>query len=157
MIRFLFRWAFRLFLILVVLLVALLGVAGYLALTAFTSYCFVYRQRLALLLGEAVVHDLRRQLYDHLLRLPMSFFKKVQVGKLIGRITSDVDVVRVGVQDVAFVSIVQLGSMLVSATLMLYYDWKLFLFVLIMAPVLWSLVRYFRRRLSAATGRRRGR
>src|SRR5262245_17205784 len=55
-----------------------LGVAGYLALAGFTSFCFVYRQRLALLLGEAVVHDLRLQVYQHLLRLPMSFFKKVQ-------------------------------------------------------------------------------
>ncbi|MDF3070487.1 MAG: msbA4 [Polyangiaceae bacterium] len=127
-----------------------LGVAGYLALTGFTSLCFVYRQRLALLLGEAVVHDLRLQVYEHLLRLPMSFFKKVQVGKLIGRITSDVDVVRVCVQDVAFISIVQLGSMLVSASLMLYYDWQLFLVVLVMAPVLWGMLRHFRRRLSAA-------
>jgi ATP-binding cassette, subfamily B, bacterial len=127
-----------------------LGVLGYLALAGFTSFCFVYRQRLALLLGEAVVHDLRHQVYAHLLRLPMSFFKKVQVGKLIGRITSDVDVVRVGVQDVAFVSTVQLGAMVVSASLMLYYDWKLFLVVLVMAPVLWTLVRHFRRKLSAA-------
>jgi ATP-binding cassette, subfamily B, bacterial len=126
------------------------GVTGYLALTGFTSFCFVYRQRFALLLGEAVVHDLRLQVYEHLLRLPMSFFKKVQVGKLIGRITSDVDVVRVCVQDVAFISIVQLGSMLVSAGLMLYYDWQLFLVVLVMAPVLWAMLRHFRQRLSAA-------
>lgn len=128
----------------------LLGVGGYLALTGFTSFCFVYRQRFALLLGEAVVHDLRLEVYAHLLRLPMSFFKKLQVGKLIGRVTADVDVVRVGVQDVAFISIVQLGSMLVSSALMLYYDWKLFLVVLVMAPVLWTVLRHFRRKLSAA-------
>jgi ABC-type multidrug transport system fused ATPase/permease subunit len=126
------------------------GVAGYLALTGFTSLCFVYRQRFALLLGEAVVHDLREQVYAHLLRLPMSFFKNVQVGKLIGRITSDVDVVRVGVQDVAFISVVQAGSMLVSAALMLYYDAKLFLVVLVMAPLLWGVLHHFRRKLSAA-------
>lgn len=126
------------------------GVLGYVALAGFTSSCFVYRARFALFLGEAVVHDLRLQVYEHLLTLPMSFYKKIQVGKLIGRITSDVDVVRVAVQDVAFVSIVQLGTMLVSALLMLYYDWKLFLVVLVMAPVLWSLLRYFRRQLSAA-------
>jgi ATP-binding cassette, subfamily B, bacterial len=127
-----------------------LGVAGYLLLSGFTSFCFVYRQRLALLLGEAVVHDLRLQIYRHLLTLPMSFFKKIQVGKLIGRITSDVDVVRVGVQDVAFVSIVQLGSMIVSSALMIYYDWALFLVVLVMAPVLFWMVKHFKRKLSAA-------
>lgn len=127
-----------------------LGVVGYLALAGFTSFCFVYRQRLALQLGEAVVHDLRLQVYRHLLTLPMSFFKKLQVGKLIGRITSDVDVVRIGVQDVAFVGIVQLGSMLVSSALMIYYDFQLFLVVLVMAPVLFGLVKHFKRKLSAA-------
>ena len=52
------------------------------------------------MLGEAVVHDLRNDIYAHLLRLPMSFFERTQVGRLIGRVTSDVDVVRLGVQDV---------------------------------------------------------
>jgi ATP-binding cassette subfamily B protein len=127
-----------------------LGVAGLLAFAGFTEFCFVYRQRFALELGERVVHDLRERIYAHLLRQPMSFFKRTQVGRLIGRITSDVDVVRVGVQDVAFVTIVQLGNLLVSAALMAYYDFKLFLVVLAMAPVLWYLVGHFRQRLSLA-------
>jgi ATP-binding cassette subfamily B protein len=127
-----------------------LGVLGFLALAALTEFCFVYRSRYALRLGEAVVQDLRGQIYAHLLRLPMSFFKRTQVGRLIGRITSDVDVVRVGVQDVAFVTTVQAGNLLVSAALMLYYDWKLFLVVSVMVPVLWVVVRRFRERLSQA-------
>ena len=104
----------------------LLAVLGFLAFAAFTQICFVYRMRFALRLGEQVVHDLRNQIYAHLLRLPMAFFERTQAGRLIGRITSDVDVVRVGVQDVAFVSAVQAGNLLVSAGLMLAYDWKLF-------------------------------
>jgi ATP-binding cassette subfamily B protein len=128
----------------------LLGALGFLALAGFTSFCFVYRQRFALRLGEAVVHDLRAQIYAHLLKLPMSFFKQIQVGKLIGRVTSDADVVRVGVQDVAFVSTVQAGTMLVASGLMLYYDWQLFVMMLTMAPLLWHIVGYFRRKLSAA-------
>jgi ATP-binding cassette subfamily B protein len=102
----------------------LLGVAGFLALAAFTEFCFIYRSRLALRLGEAVVHDLRNEIYAHLLALPMSFFKRTQIGRLIGRVTSDVDAVRVGVQDVAFVSTVQGGNMLISALLMLYCFWS---------------------------------
>jgi ATP-binding cassette subfamily B protein len=128
----------------------LLGVAGLLAFAGFTEFCFVYRMRFALRLGEAVVQDLRLEIYAHLLRLPMSFFERTQVGRLIGRITSDVDVVRLGVQDVAFVTTVQAGSMLVSAGLMLYYDWKLFLVVSVMVPTLWVVVRRFRKRLSDA-------
>ena len=126
------------------------GVAGFLAFVAFTEYCFVYRSRFALRLGEAVVHDLRNELYAHLLSMPVGFFKRTQAGKLIGRVTSDIDSVRLGVQDVAFVSTVQLGTMFVSAVLMAYYDWTLFLVVLVMAPLLWSAVRHFRKKLSEA-------
>jgi ATP-binding cassette subfamily B protein len=127
-----------------------LGVAGYLAFAGFTEFCFVYRMRCALRLGEAVVQDLRHEIYAHLLKMPMSYFKRTQVGRLIGRITSDVDVVRTGVQDVAFVSTVQAGNMLISAAVMLYYDWLLFLVVAAMAPVLWMIIRHFRQRLSQA-------
>jgi ATP-binding cassette subfamily B protein len=128
----------------------LLGVVGFLLFAAFTEYCFVFRMRFALRLGEAVVHDLRNEIYGHLLSLPMSFFKRTQIGRLIGRVTSDVDAVRVGVQDVAFVSTVQLGNMLISALLMLYYDFELFLVVLTMAPILWLIIRHFRSKLSRA-------
>jgi ATP-binding cassette, subfamily B, bacterial len=126
------------------------GVLGLLALVVVTEFCFVYRSRLALELGEAVVHDLRNEIFGHLLRMPMAFFRRTQVGRLLGRMSADADAVRIGVQDVAFVSIVQLGNLLVCASLMLYYDWKLFLVVLSMAPILWTLVRYFRMGLSRA-------
>ncbi len=128
----------------------LAGVGGFFAFAAFTELCFVYRMRTALRLGEAVVRDLRDEVHRHLLRMPMSFFKDVKVGTLVSRVTSDIDVVRVGVQDVAFVSAVQAGGLLVSAALMAAYDWQLFLVVLVMAPLLWFIVAYFRRRLSRA-------
>jgi ATP-binding cassette subfamily B protein len=128
----------------------LIGVAGFLALSAFTEFCFVYRYRLALRLGEAVVHDLRDDIYAHLLRMPMSFFSRAPVGGLVARITSDIDVVRIGVQDVAFVSTVAAGNALISAALMIYYDWRLFLVVAIMFPGVWLLARRVRGRLGQA-------
>lgn len=128
----------------------LLSVLAFLAFAGFTEFCYVYRVRLAFELGERVVHDLRLDVYRKLLEMPLSFFRRTQIGRLIGRITSDVDVVRVGVQDVAFIAIVQAGNMLVCAVLMLYYDWKLCLIVLLMAPLLWAILRYFRRKLSHA-------
>ncbi len=128
----------------------LLGVLAFVAFSGLTEYMFVYRMRFALRLGEAVVQDLRNEIYRHLLRMPISYFKRTQVGRLIGRITADVDVVRVGVQDVFFVSAVQAGNLIVSAALMVYYDWKLFLIVLVMAPVLWLIIRHFRFKLGEA-------
>jgi ATP-binding cassette, subfamily B, bacterial len=126
------------------------GVLGFLALAALTEVCFVFRGRLALRLGEAVVHDVRNDIFAHLLRMPMSFFARTPVGRLLSRLTSDVDVVRVGVQDVAFVSTVQAGQAVLSGALMVYYDWRLFLVVLILVPGMWSLIRRLRGRLSQA-------
>ena len=129
---------------------AVFGVVGFVGLVVFTELCFVARMRLALSLGESVVFDMRCQIYAHLLRQPLCFFDKMPLGRVISRVTSDVDVVRIGIQDVVFVSTVQLGSMLVAAVLMLYYDALLFFIVCAIVPFLWMLMRYFRVRLGQA-------
>ncbi len=129
------------------------GVLVY-ALVAFTTdVCFHFRQRLALELGERVVFDLRRAVFAHLQRMPMSFYNRTKLGRIISRLTSDIETVRVGVQDVLFVSIVQFGQMTVTAALMLVVDWVLFLVIAGMAPALWWINRHFRRKLSASLRR----
>jgi ATP-binding cassette subfamily B protein len=47
--------------------------AGYFALAAVTMLTLHFRQRLALELGEAVVHDMRSELFRKLMTMPMSF------------------------------------------------------------------------------------
>jgi ATP-binding cassette subfamily B protein len=126
------------------------GAAGYLALAAVTQFCFHFRQRLALELGESVIQDLRRDIFQHLLRMPMSFYNHTKIGRIISRYTSDAEAMRVGWQDVFFITAVQAGQMIFSAMLMLWYDWVLFLVVLAMAPVLGALNYHFRRTLSRA-------
>ena len=128
----------------------LAGALGLLVLAGSTQIVFHFRQRWALELGEAVIHDLRSEIFAHLQRMPMSFYNKTKIGRIISRVTSDCEALRVGVQDVLFVSLVGLGQMAVAAALMLYVDWALFLIVLAISPVLWALNRYFRRKLSTA-------
>jgi ATP-binding cassette subfamily B protein len=124
------------------------GTLAFAGLVISTQLVMHFRQRLALELGEAVVHDLRRDLFAHLVRLPMSFFNETRLGRIISRMTSDVENVRIGVQEVLFVSIVQVGQMLVAAAFMLWYDAALFLVVLGLAPLLSAINRYFHRALS---------
>ena len=126
------------------------GAAGFLAFAAVTQFCFHFRQRLALELGESVIQDVRRDIFQHLLRAPMSFYNRTKLGRVISRFTSDAEAVRIGVQDVFFISAVQGGQMIVAALLMLWYDWVLFLVVIAMAPVLAALNYRFRRVLSYA-------
>ncbi len=109
-----------------------------------------FRQRLGLELGETVVRDLRRDLYRHMLELPMGYYHRTRPGMLINRFTSDSEAVRVGVQNVVFAGLVLVLNMLMSAAFMLYYDWGLFMVILAMAPVLFGLNRIFRTRLSRA-------
>jgi ATP-binding cassette, subfamily B, bacterial len=124
------------------------GVGAYGLLALWTDGMFHFRQRYALEIGETVVNGLRADLFAKTQRQPMSFFQRVKVGRIIGRLTSDVEALRVGIQDVLFVSAIQGGQMLFAALVMAWSDWVLFLVVLGLAPVLWVLNRHFRVKLS---------
>jgi ATP-binding cassette subfamily B protein len=126
------------------------GVFGFVLLALSTQVVLHFRQRFALELGEAVVFDLRNELFRHLQRLPMSFFNKTKLGRIISRMNSDVQNVRTGVQEVLFVGLVQVGQMLAAAACMLWFDWVLFMLVLALVPVLWTINHHFRPKLSSA-------
>ncbi len=120
---------------------------GFLALATVTQITAHFRRRLSLRLGEWAIRDLRNELFAHLQKMTLSFYNRTKVGRIISRLTSDVEAMRVGVKDVLFISMVQVGQMSVAAGLMLYYDWMLFLLVLALAPVLWTINMSFRRKL----------
>ena len=126
------------------------GAAGFFLLAISTAVVFHFRMKLALELGEDVIHDLRAEIFAHLQSMSMRFYDSTKLGRIISRVTSDAENVRMGVQSVLFITLVQLGAMLVAAGIMLYYDPPLFFVVLAMAPVLWWVSRFFRVRLSAA-------
>ena len=128
-----------------------LGVAGYGVLALTTDGIFHFRQRYALEIGETVVNGLRADIFAVTMGQPMSFFHRVKLGRVIGRVTSDVEAVRAGIQDVIFVSVIQFGTIFFTALVMLWTDGVLFLVVLAMAPVLWLLNRHFRVKLSHYT------
>ncbi len=123
------------------------GILVFFLLTLFTQITFHFRQRTASEFGESVIHDIRRDLFSKLLGMQMGFFSATRLGRIISRFTSDAESVRMGIQNVVFVSVVQAGSMLVASVMMIYYDWTMFLIMLAMAPVIWGINRYFRLRL----------
>jgi ATP-binding cassette subfamily B protein len=124
--------------------------AAFVGLAALTQVTFHFRARLALRMGEWVVRDMRQQFFAHVLSMTMAFFHRHKVGQILSRITNDIEAIRVGVQDVLFVSIVQLGQMSIACLVMAHYNWRLFLVVLALAPVLWVINRHFHRLLSQA-------
>jgi ATP-binding cassette subfamily B protein len=125
-----------------------LHAALYLALVLAMVATLYFRQRFALELGEAVAHDMRSELFGKLSTLPMSFFNKTKFGRIISRMTSDIDNVRVAVQDVAFVVTIQAVQMGVAALLMAWYNWRLFSLMLLLVPIIWITNQQYRREAS---------
>lgn len=125
-----------------------LHAAFYLALVVAMVVTLYFRQRFALELGEAVAHDMRSELFGKLTTLPMSFFNKTKFGRIISRMTSDIDNVRVAVQDVAFVVTIQAVQMTVAALLMAWYNWRLFSLMLLLVPIIWITNQQYRREAS---------
>ncbi len=128
----------------------LLGALAFGLVALSSAVIFYFRALFPLVLGEAVIHDLRAEVFAHLQQMTMSFYHRTKLGSIISRMTSDVEAVRIGVQDVLFVSLVLLGQMVVSAVMMAVCDWVLFCAVLAIAPLLWLINRHFRGQLSTA-------
>ena len=122
--------------------------ATYFVLVLLMVFTLHFRQRFALELGEAVAHDMRSELFQKLMSLPMSFFNKTKFGRIISRMTSDIENVRGAVQDVAFVVTIQGVQMTVAAALMAWYNWKLFSLMLTLVPAIWVLNNNYRREAS---------
>jgi ATP-binding cassette subfamily B protein len=127
--------------------------AAYFGLALFMIVTLHFRYRFALELGESVAHDMRAGLFAKLMTMPMSFFNRTKFGRLISRFTSDIDSIRLAVQDVAFVMVVQGMQMAVSTALMAWYDVKLFALMAILAPLIWCVNRVYRRQMSVRVRR----
>ncbi len=93
--------------------------------------------------GEKVVLDLRLALYNHLQELSLGFFSKRRVGELTSRLSSDVTMIRSGLTSNINTLLQQLLIVIGSVIIMLVLNWRLTLFVLVMAPIIAGLGAFF--------------
>jgi ATP-binding cassette subfamily B protein len=92
--------------------IALFGVAAVLALATALRFFFVS------MLGERVTADLRRAVYDHLLRLDLGFYESTRTGEVLSRLTTDTELVQTVVGSSASVA-VRSAVTLVGASVLL--------------------------------------
>ncbi len=97
--------------------------------------------------GQRGIVRLRQALYDHLLRLPQSVLDRQPAGRLLTRVTSDVDAL--GEAFSSGVVLILLDLLMIAGTLvaMALLDWRLTLFLLLLAPPFLGILEYLRRRL----------
>jgi ATP-binding cassette subfamily B protein len=110
---------------------ALAGMIGIAAALAVATWLRFY---LMMTLGERVVTDLRRAVFDHILGLEPAFFEATRTGEVISRLTNDATLLQ-QVVGYGLSMFLRNGLMMVGAAVMLFVtSWKLALLVLIGAP-----------------------
>jgi subfamily B ATP-binding cassette protein MsbA len=97
--------------------------------------------------GNKVVMDLRTQMFDRMLALPLGYFQDNTTGNLISRFTYDAAQVTSAATNVVTVLVKDSVTIIGLLAYLLYLDWKLTLISLIMIPPIAVVVRYFNVRL----------
>jgi ATP-binding cassette subfamily B protein len=77
------------------------------------------------LLGQRVMRDLRRDIFGHVQRLPVVFFDRNPVGRLVTRVTSDVESLNELFTAGVVAGLGDLFTLLAISALMLVTDWRL--------------------------------
>jgi ATP-binding cassette subfamily B protein len=97
------------------------------------------------LTGQRIMFDLRMQIYEHLQRLDVGFYDRNPVGRLMTRVTTDVDVLN-DMFTAGVVSIFGDIFMLIGITIVLFVmDWRLALVALAVIPLIAVVTQWFRR------------
>ncbi len=101
-------------------------------------------------LGQKITAAIRQDLFDHVTSLAVRFFDRTPVGKLITRLTSDIEVLGDVFSTGAIGIISNVFSMLVILFIMFSIEWKLAsLLLLILLPITWLII-YFQQRYRQA-------
>ncbi|HEX6077390.1 MAG TPA: ABC transporter ATP-binding protein [Micromonosporaceae bacterium] len=102
-------------------------------------------------IGEGVILDLRREVFDHVQRMPLQFFTRTQTGALVSRLNNDV----IGAQR-AFTStlsgvVSNAIALVLTAGVMFALSWQITLLSLLLLPVFIVPARRVGRRLAEIT------
>ncbi|HEV2358552.1 MAG TPA: ABC transporter ATP-binding protein [bacterium] len=96
--------------------------------------------------GQRVMADLRAQMVTHLQGLSMSFFSRTPVGRLVTRVTNDVDALNELITSGAVAIFGDIFTMIGILAVMLWMDWRLALAVFAVLPIVYVTTERFRLR-----------
>ena len=96
-------------------------------------------------IGQAVIRDLRIELFRHILRLRLKFFDRTPIGTLVTRSISDMETIADIFSEGLIVIIGDLLQLVVIIVFMFAIDWKLSLISLSTIPILLFATRFFQK------------
>jgi len=123
----------------------LLAIALIYLLSLLASAAFRYGQLVLLnMLGQSVMYDLRLQMFGHMQRLSLGFFDRNPVGRLMTRLTNDVDALNELLTSGAISVFGDIFTLLGIMVVLLLLNWQLALITFTVLPVLIVMASYFR-------------
>jgi ATP-binding cassette subfamily B protein len=100
--------------------------------------------------GQRVMYDLRMEIFDHLQRLSVTYFDRNPVGRLMTRVTSDVETLNELFSSGVVTIFGDVFTLVAIMGMMLVIDVKLALVTFAVIPLVWLTARIFRRRVRDA-------
>ncbi|AOW78001.1 lipid ABC transporter permease/ATP-binding protein [Colwellia sp. PAMC 20917] len=95
----------------------------------FGNYCLAW-------VGNNVVTDLRQNLFEHIMALPVTFHDKESTGTLISKLTFDTEQV-LNATSKALLTLVQQGAMVIGFLAVMFYNsWQLSAIFLLITPII---------------------
>ena len=117
-----------------------LGLMGLFVIQAFFSFVGNYHLEWV---GERVITDLRKNVYDHLHKLGFRFFADRRLGEITSRLTNDVGSIRTALTDSLPQLLTITFSMIGSVSLMVVLNWRLSAVIFVTVPFITIATRYF--------------
>jgi len=97
--------------------------------------------------GTRLILRLRRALFAHALTLRQRFFDRQPAGKLLTRLTSDLDSLGDALSAGIVTIVLDMLMIVGTVSVMFWMDWRLTLVILVLAPILMGLLEFLRRRM----------
>ncbi|MBF6213617.1 ABC transporter ATP-binding protein [Nocardia puris] len=86
-------------------------------------------------IGEGLILDLRRAVFDHVQRMPVAFFTRTRTGALVSRLNNDVIGAQRAFSDTLSGVVANLVTLLLTLAVMMSISWQITLLALVLLPV----------------------
>ena len=117
------------------------------------SVTIYFGELAAVAFSNRSIRELRVELAQKFISLPLSFYHKRKIGELIARATADLTVMQANIGNVIIGLIRQPLTTIVFLIYLFFMNWRLTLITIIVAPIIVSLIRVFGRKIKKHSAR----
>jgi ATP-binding cassette subfamily B protein len=122
-----------------------LAVAAYFAMAVLGFFLGKAAILLVAKIGETFLRNLRNHVFNHLTKLSLDFFESEKTGRIVSRMTSDIDALQELISQGLVLFVMNLFLFVGAVIALLLISWQLALGVLIIVPPVVIASRWFRR------------